>query len=288
MRLAGRAAVVTGASRGLGQAIAAQFVAEGADVMLVARDAAKLQSTAECLIARRAATTQKVLYQAADVAIHEQVARVVQATLEALGHIDVLVCNAAVQGPVGRLEDLAFEDWARAIEINLFGSVLFCQAVLPSMRRQQRGKIVLLSGGGATSARPRLSAYAASKTAVVRLAETLAVEVEGSGIEVNAVAPGTLNTRLLDDLRAAGPDRAGEAEYTRALQTRNEGGVPLETPARLVTFLASSESDGISGRLLSAVWDRWADLPALRERLATSDVYTLRRIEPADRGWQLG
>jgi NAD(P)-dependent dehydrogenase (short-subunit alcohol dehydrogenase family) len=198
------------------------------------------------------------------------------------------VCNAAVQGPVGPLEDLAFEDWARAIEVNLFGSVLCCQAVVPIMRRQRRGKIVLLSGGGATRARPRLSAYAASKAAVVRFAETLALELEGSGIEVNAVAPGSLNTRLLDALQAAGPDRLGAGEYAQVLRCRGEGGVPLEIPAQLVTFLASSESDGISGRLLSAVWDRWADLPRIRERLAASDVYTLRRIEPADRGWPLG
>jgi 3-oxoacyl-[acyl-carrier protein] reductase len=286
MKLEGRVAIVTGASRGLGQAIATRFVDEGADIMLVARDEAVLRTTAKCLASKRPRSAQRVLYQAADVSVKEHVARVVDATLAALGGVDVLVCNAGVQGPIGRLEDLAFDDWVRAIEVNLFGSVLCCQAVVPTMRRQQRGKIVLLSGGGATRARPRLTAYAASKAAVVRFAETLALELEGSGIEVNAVAPGPLNTQLLDELQTVGPDRLGEAEYAQVVRYRTEGGVPLEIPAQLVTFLASSESDGISGRLLSAIWDRWDSLPALRERLARSDVYTLRRIEPADRGWQ--
>jgi NAD(P)-dependent dehydrogenase (short-subunit alcohol dehydrogenase family) len=153
------------------------------------------------------------------------------------------------------------------------------------MRRQGYGKIVLLSGGGATRARPRFSAYAASKTAVVRFAETLAEEVAGSGIDVNAVAPGALNTQLLDEIERAGPERVGEAEYAALQHCRSEGGVPVVTPARLITFLASNDSDGISGRLISAVWDEWAELPAQRARLSESDVYQLRRVGPADRGW---
>ncbi len=228
------------------------------------------------------------MHQAADVSDPAQVALMVDVALRALGRIDVLVCAAGVQGPVGPLEELPFADWARTVEINLYGSVLCCQAVLPAMRRQGYGKIVLLSGGGATRARPRFSAYAASKAAIVRFAETLAEEVAGSGIDVNAVAPGVLNTRLLDAVERAGPERVGGAEYAALQRCRAEGGVPLETPARLIAFLASSESDGISGRLVSAVWDDWAELPAQRARLRDSDVYQLRRIEPADRGWHGG
>src|SRR5207249_4752018 len=94
-----------------------------------------------------------------------------------------------------------------------------------------------------------------------------------------------LNTRLLDEILEAGPERVGQAFYERAVRQREEGGVPLEVGAELVAFLVSDASDGISGRLLSAVWDDWRTLGDRRVQLAGSDVYTLRRIVPADRGW---
>jgi 3-oxoacyl-[acyl-carrier protein] reductase len=153
------------------------------------------------------------------------------------------------------------------------------------MRKQGGGKIILLSGGGATAPLPRVSAYAASKAAVVRFGETLAEEVKDANIDVNAIAPGALNTRLTDQIVEAGPDRVGKSLYERAVQWRAGSATPLEVGADLVTFLASSESDGITGRLIAAVWDPWRDFPSQRERIASSDVYTLRRIVPEDRGW---
>jgi NAD(P)-dependent dehydrogenase (short-subunit alcohol dehydrogenase family) len=134
---------------------------------------------------------------------------------------------------------------------------------------------------------PGLSAYAASKAAVVRFTETLAVELRGAHVDVNALAPGALNTRMLDEVLQAGPERVGEAHYKRALQQQQSGGVPLARGADLAVFLGSAASDGITGKLLSAVWDPWAQLPAHRAEL-DSDVYTLRRIVPADRGMDWG
>jgi len=288
MKLHGRAAIVTGANRGLGQAIAADFVREGAHVVLAARDAEALRGVASELAAKRPMPEQQVLAEPTDVSRAEEVERLVGRTVDALGRLDILVCNAGVYGPTGAIEAVDWGEWVRAIEINLFGTVLCCRAVLPIMRHQGSGKIVTLSGGGATAPLPRISAYAASKAAVVRFTETLAKEVEDTGIDVNAVAPGALNTRLLDEILEAGPEQVGAAFYERALRQKTEGGTPLDVGAELVTFLASSESDGISGRLISAVWDDWRGLPKQRERLAPSDVYTLRRIVPSDRGWSDG
>ncbi|MBA2450933.1 MAG: SDR family oxidoreductase [Chloroflexi bacterium] len=288
MKLHGRAAIVTGANRGLGQAIAADFVREGAHVVLAARDAEALRGVASELAAKRPMPEQQVLAEPTDVSRAEEVERLVGRTVDALGRLDILVCNAGVYGPTGAIEVVDWGEWVRAVEINLFGTVLCCRAVLPIMQRQGSGKIVTLSGGGATAPLPRISAYAASKAAVVRFTETLAKEVENTGIDVNAVAPGALNTRLLDEILEAGPEQVGAAFYERALRQKTEGGTPLDVGAELVTFLASSESDGISGRLISAVWDDWRDLPKQRERLAPSDVYTLRRIVPSDRGWSDG
>jgi 3-oxoacyl-[acyl-carrier protein] reductase len=118
---------------------------------------------------------------------------------------------------------------------------------------------------------------------VVRLTETLAKETLASGIDVNAVAPGALNTRFLDQVLSDGPDRVGEDAYARALKQKAEGGVPLEMGANLCAFLLSSASDGITGRLISAVWDPWHNLAAHLEELRRTDVYTLRRIVPDDR-----
>jgi NAD(P)-dependent dehydrogenase (short-subunit alcohol dehydrogenase family) len=149
------------------------------------------------------------------------------------------------------------------------------------------GKIVQLSGGGATNPLPGLSAYAASKAAVVRFAETLAEELRERHVDVNAVAPGALNTRMLDEVLAAGPQKVGQAFYERAVQQQRSGGVPLERGAALAVWLASAASDGVTAKLLSAVWDPWSDLSKHLDDLA-SDVYTLRRIVPGDRGMDWG
>lgn len=280
--LAGRTAVVTGASRGLGRAIAVRFVAEGADVLLTARDAKALDQAAD---EARGAGPGRVLTEPGD-ASDPAHARAAIARAEAeLGGVTALVNNAGVYGPIGPVEDNDWEEWTQALGVNLLGTVAFCRAVVPGLRRRGYGKIVNLSGGGATAPLPRFSAYAASKAAVVRFTETLAEELAGARVDVNAIAPGALNTRLLDEVLAAGPERAGAAFFERSLKQRDEGGVPLEKGAALAVFLASAASDGISGRLLSAVWDDWAALPAQREALAKSDVYTLRRIVPKDRGW---
>jgi len=118
----------------------------------------------------------------------------------------------------------------------------------------------------------------------VRLTENLARELEGTGIWVNAVAPGAVNTRMLDEVLEAGTEKVGEAAYRDALKQRGSGGIPPEKAAALCVMLLSAESDGLTGRLISAVWDRWECLPGRKSELANSDIYTLRRIAPADRG----
>jgi 3-oxoacyl-[acyl-carrier protein] reductase len=152
------------------------------------------------------------------------------------------------------------------------------------MRANGYGKIINLSGGGATAPLPRLSAYAASKAAIVRFTETLALEVKDARIDVNAVAPGALNTRMMDQLIAAGPAKVGAAFFERMRKVADEGGTPLAKGAALCTYLASGDSDGVTGRLLSAVWDPWPTLQSRVADLDATDIYTLRRIVPEDRG----
>ncbi|MEO6772591.1 MAG: SDR family oxidoreductase, partial [Kofleriaceae bacterium] len=182
------------------------------------------------------------------------------------------------------IEDTDWAAWVQAIEIDLFGAVLLCRAVVPHFKRLGFGKIVQLSGGGATAPMPRLSAYATAKAAVVRFCESLALEVAAHGIDVNCIAPGALNTRMLDEILEAGPERVGQAFYERSLEQKDSGGAGLAKGAALAVFLATRASDGITGRLISAQWDPWAALPAHRAELAQSDIYTLRRITARERG----
>jgi NAD(P)-dependent dehydrogenase (short-subunit alcohol dehydrogenase family) len=281
--LEGRTAIITGANQGLGLEIARAYVAAGADVLICARDAVKLDEARTEL----QHSGRNVIAEAADVSRVDDVERVVARALREFGNVQILVNNAGVYGPLGRIDETDWLEWARAVEINLYGSVLIARALLPHMRANRYGKIVQISGGGATNPLPRISSYAASKAAVVRFAETLAEEVRGEGIDVNSIAPGALNTRLLDEALEAGPEKVGEAFYARLIRQKEQGGAPLERGAALAVFLASHESDGISGKLLSAVWDPWETLPEHADELST-DIYTLRRIVPKDRGMTWG
>ena len=284
MDLKARSAVITGANQGLGQAIATSFVQAGASVLLVARGEERLRVVRDELAQLATQPAQQVHALRGDVSSPESCAKVVRQAQNLLPDLTILVNNAGVYGPIGPIEEVAWEVWAEAIQINLFGTVLMCREIIPLMRARGYGKIINLSGGGATAPLPRFSAYAASKAAIVRLTETFADELRDAHIDVNAIAPGALNTRLLDEVLAAGPEKVGQDFYDRSIKQRDQGGAPLEKGAALAVFLASAASDGISGRLLSALWDDWASLPDKAEQLANSDIYTLRRIVPEDRG----
>jgi NAD(P)-dependent dehydrogenase (short-subunit alcohol dehydrogenase family) len=282
-----RSALITGGSRGLGFEIARHYLEAGASLMICARNEEVLEQSASEL-KQWAGPGQSVAARRADVSDPEDAAWLVDEAYLEFGRLDILVNNAGVAGPSGTLESVDWEAWTRALKINLLGSVLMCRAVLPHFKRAKRGKIIQLSGGGATNPLPNLSAYAASKAAVVRFVETLAEETREDRIDVNALAPGSLDTRMLDEFIAAGPDRIGRAFHERSVKLKQEGGVPLAKGARLAVFLGSALSDGITGKLLSAVWDPWETLIHHREDLNATDVYTLRRILPADRGFTWG
>lgn len=285
--LKGRAAVITGANQGLGEAIATAYVLAGADVFLCARDDLKLAEV-QTRLKGLAASGQRVEAMRADVSKREDVARLASAALKLFPQIHILVNNAGVYGPKGRIEEIDWDEWVQAIEINLLGSILTARAFLPHFRSHGYGKIIQLSGGGATAPLPYISAYAASKAAIVRFMETLAEEVKEDGVDINSIAPGALNTRLLDEVLEAGMEKVGRGFYEKALKQKEEGGAGLEKGSALTVFLGSSLSDGITGKLISAVWDPWEQFPQYLQDLKQSDIYTLRRIVPKDRGLTWG
>ena len=287
MKLEGKRTLVTGASQGFGLAVARAFVEAGASVMMCARGSEELGRACE-EVKSLAKGKARVASMTADVARPEDVHHLTMTTVKELGGLDVVVCNAGVYGPKGSIDDVSWTEWEHAFAINVYGTVLVCREALAHMKAQRHGKIILLSGGGATKPLPNLSAYAASKAAVVRFGETLAEETRGLGIDVNAVAPGALNTRLLDEVLAAGPAKVGQQFFAQSEKQKAEGGTPLAKGAALCVFLASRESDGITGKLISAVWDPWEHFGSHLEKLQKTDVYTLRRIVPEDRDLELG
>lgn len=282
MKLKGIHALITGGSQGLGRVIAEHYLREGAHVVLCARNERELAATRDELA--RQYPQQKVLARSCDVSVEAQVNALVAFALQEFGSLQALVLNAGIYGPMGPTESVDLAEWRRAIDINLFGVLLPCRAIIPHFKQANRGKIVVLSGGGATNPLPNISSYAASKAAVVRLMETLAEELKPHHVDVNAIAPGALATRLVDEVLAAGPDKVGAAFYEKNRQWKEKGATPLELGAGLAVWLASAESDGITGKLLSAQWDPWRTLAGHREELAKSDIYCLRRIVPEDRG----
>ncbi|MGH7997462.1 MAG: SDR family oxidoreductase [Opitutaceae bacterium] len=268
--------LVTGTSSGIGRALAERLLASGHRVWGVAR-APQPELAAE--------HPERFRASRCDVAQWDAVAGVAGEVESAWGHLDGLVACAGLHGEIGRAVTADPARWEATVRANLLGAFHTVRAFHPLLvRGPRRAKIVCFSGGGATKARPRFSAYGVAKTGIVRLVETIAEEERGTQLDINAVAPGSINTRLTDEVAALGPEAAGEAEYWAALKQKESGGGSMARAVALVEWLLSPASDGISGRIISAPWDPWETLAARREELGRGDIYTLRRIVPEDRG----
>jgi NAD(P)-dependent dehydrogenase (short-subunit alcohol dehydrogenase family) len=257
--------LVTGASRGIGRVIAMRLAEEGRPVTVCARDAATLQHAVADLDGDH---HRALALDVADAAAWA-------AAAPSLHDVTGVVCAAGTIGPIGDLTEIDPEAFAETLRVNVTGVLLTLRTLAPQLRAAD-GAAVVLSGGGATGPFARFDAYAASKVAVVRLAENLAA----SGLRVNAVAPGFIVTSMQADVLDAGVEAVGEAYFERVRDAvaNNKGDDPRRA-AELAAFLLSDAARGIAGKLLSAPWDPWED-EAFRARLrAERDLATLRRID---------
>ncbi len=279
--------ILTGASRGLGSHIARAMWRNGANLLLVARSRNALESLAKELH-ESSTPSQQIHIVTVDLKSAGAIDITMGEALKVWKKLDVLINNAGVQGPIGCAWENDWEEWQEAIRVNLLAPVALCRASVPWMKDGGGGKIINLSGGGATGPRPYFSAYAVAKTGIVRFTEILAHEVRQMNIQVNSIAPGALNTDMLQTVLKAGQEKAGQREYAQALKQAAAGGADPSRPAELCVFLASSASGAITGKLISAVWDPWEELPLKMPDLAETDIYTLRRIVPKDRGKNWG
>src|SRR5437870_6590242 len=205
-------ALVTGASRGLGRLCAHQLAAHGADLLLIARDRGTLSDAADAI--RASYPGRQVMTLRCDLADPEALRHIREAA-EPLGPVGILVNNAAIQGPIGPAWQVPWGEFEEAVRLDFLVPVALCRTLIPAMREAGQGWIINVSGGGATSARPMFAAYAAAKTALVRFTETLAIEVAGDGIRVNAVAPGAFASGMVKAV-CASAGRAGTGEAATA------------------------------------------------------------------------
>lgn len=276
---------ITGASRGLGKFLAEAFWMHGYDLILVARDLKLLHENIKLLDQKE---NKKIYCFQCDLGDLAQVERLIIQLTTFMPEIQVLINNAATQGPIGPLIKNQFTEWEKAYRTNFFSPVLLSKAVLPFMMKADHGSIINLSGGGATGPRENFTSYASAKASLVRFSETLAQELRHSKIKINCIAPGAMKTDLLLEVLHTGSDLSGKNEYEAAYKVFSGEGSAMEQVANLALFLASRRSDGITGKLISAVWDDWENWPKHLDLVSNSDLYTLRRIVGKDRGYSWG
>jgi 3-oxoacyl-[acyl-carrier protein] reductase len=275
-RLQDKVALVTGGGRGIGRAIALAFSANGANLALISRTTTELEQVAGEVRKLQG----EAFVRRADVSKADEISQTVSEVLYHYKRIDILVNAAGVYGPIGLTAEADIQEWTRAMEVNLFGAFICSRLVLPHMMARKKGKIINMAGGGAASPLPRFTAYGVSKTAVVRLTETLAEELKELKIQVNAIAPGMVDTKIQDDVLAAG-ERAGDLFHRiQKLRETGEGGTSPQVAANLAVFLASEASDGLTGKLIAAPHDGWESWDAARiQELMSLPWFTLRRMD---------
>jgi len=268
--LQGKIVLITGAGRGIGKRLALGFSAAGARIALLARSKTELD-LADLEIEHGGGTSLRLR---ADVRDYEQTAAAVDRLRMTYGKPDILVCAAGIQGPLGPFLETSPQAWADTLNTNLVGAANAVRAVLPAMIARRSGKIIFLGGRGAADPRPFFTAYACSKAGLVRLAESLAEELRDHNVQVNVMSPGGAYTHMTDEVLAAG-ERIGSKEHGKAMQIRLAGGVPAEKQIELALFLASEDSNHLSGKLIH-VNDDWK---RLQYATVGPEQYTVRRVQ---------
>ncbi len=272
--------IITGANQGIGFEIAKYFYSKGCNLILCARNKKKLLSVKKKLTTK---FQNKLLLEQLDVSKKRQVDKFYIKILNKKIKIDILINNAAILGPKGPTETLNWNQWKKTLEVNLIGSIYMINKIIPHFKKNKYGKILQLSGGGATSSFPFFCPYSVSKTGIVRFIENISIELKDYNIYANSIAPGPVVTNMLKKVIKAGPKKVGADYYNKTKEIIKKGGTDINKILNLVEFLAHKNSDRITGKLLSAVWDNLEIFRKKKKKLNNSDFGTLRRITLKDK-----
>lgn len=280
--LKSKVAVITGGGRGIGRAIAEHFASEGCSLALIARTIDELEETAN-FIKKKYNTS--IHFYAISISDEQKVKDAIKDTFERYDRIDILINAASVLGPAGPFAEIDSRKWSDTISVNINGLFFCIKAVLPYMQKQNDGCIINFSGGGGLLPNPFFDAYSACKAAAVRITENLAHELENTGITVCAIAPGGVNTHMFEDMLAAGEEKVGSQIWDSFQKRKENGGDSIENPKTLAMFIVLHRGKELNGRTISARWDNWQKIAEHSDEIITSDIYTMRRIMPKDRGY---
>lgn len=265
--------VVTGGGRGIGKTIAEICKKNNAKVAICARSEKELEQT---LTELKAINSTPAIAVSCDVTNQADTKKFFEKVKSELGSIYGLICAAGVYGEIGPFLESDFSKWEKALDINLKGTALSIHTASSYFDKNSPGRIIVFSGGGQGPLQ-NFSGYAISKGGIWRLTETLGAELAKRNIFLNSIAPGAVNTKLLDDLLQAGPEKVGKDFYEKSLSQREQGGTSPAKAAELVLYLLSEKSHGLYGKTLSAVWDPYQDFQNL-EKMSQSDIYQVRRV----------
>jgi 3-oxoacyl-[acyl-carrier protein] reductase len=260
--------LITGAGRGIGKRLAIGFAHTRAKVGLLGRSQGELDVT-RLEIEDSGGIALRLR---ADVRNFDQLAAAVDRMTGEWGEIHTLIANAAIQGPIGPFAESRPSSWPEVFETNVIGVMNSCRAVLPRMLERRAGKIIVISGQGSASPRPRFAPYAASKAAIVRFVECVAEEVRDDNVQINCMLPGETYTSMTDEILQAG-ERAGMQEIESAEKVQATGGTLSDRQIQLALFLASERSNHLTGKLIY-VQDDWKKF---EHESARPDAFTLRR-----------
>ena len=281
MKAKNKNVLITGGTVGFGKALAEKFLNEGANISICSRNEQQLFDTQSELLSKF--PNRIILVKKCDVSIEKDVKEFISYSLDTFKTIHVLILNAGVYGPMGPIETVSLDEWRKSIDINLFGVLLPCRELIPHFKQNKYGKIIVLSGGGATNPMPNLSSYATAKAAVVRLVETLSKELSSYNVDINAIAPGAMSTRMIQQVIDAGPEIVGDEFFKKNQNWKQNGATSMALGTNLAVYLSSDDSNGVTGKLISAQWDDWKNFGNHLNDLQNSDIYTIRRIVPEDR-----
>lgn len=276
--------LITGGSMGIGYTTAEVCLKAGARVVICARNDLDVNAAVMRL---QAQGLNQIAGVTADVTQKSQVETALDVVESSFGSLHGVIHAAGILGPIGKLTEVEPTEWFNTIQVNLFGAMVVTRQACLRLQKVGGGRIVLFSGGGAAYPFPNYSAYACSKVGVVRFTETIAQEMAADQIEINCVAPGFVVTRMHQQTLKAG-DRAGKNYLERTKSEIRKGGVSPTVGATTAAFLVSNQAKGITGKFVAAPYDGWREWTAHLDELKSTDIFTLRRILPKERGmdWQ--